>query len=204
MGKKIGRNDPCPCGSGFKFKHCCGAASPAQRRSRTVSFEEIPPEVKRMLISLQRREQERIRRFGHVRPPISIDHQGYKIVAVGNKLHYSKSWRTFHDFLFNYIAAVFTAEWGNAELRKPFEERHPVVQWYYHLCDVQRKHMTEPGQVYSAVATGPVMAYTALAYDLYTLDHHALLQKRLVERLKIKDQFQGARYETYVAAAFIT
>lgn len=24
--KKIGRNDPCPCGSGKKYKHCCGRA----------------------------------------------------------------------------------------------------------------------------------------------------------------------------------
>jgi len=24
-GKKIGRNDPCPCGSGKKYKHCCGS-----------------------------------------------------------------------------------------------------------------------------------------------------------------------------------
>jgi len=24
---KIGRNDPCPCGSGKKYKKCCGAAS---------------------------------------------------------------------------------------------------------------------------------------------------------------------------------
>lgn len=24
---KIGRNDPCPCGSGKKFKKCCGAAA---------------------------------------------------------------------------------------------------------------------------------------------------------------------------------
>ena len=23
-GPKIGRNDPCPCGSGKKYKHCCG------------------------------------------------------------------------------------------------------------------------------------------------------------------------------------
>jgi SEC-C motif-containing protein len=23
-GPKTGRNDPCPCGSGRKFKHCCG------------------------------------------------------------------------------------------------------------------------------------------------------------------------------------
>ena len=24
-GPRIGRNDPCPCGSGKKFKKCCGA-----------------------------------------------------------------------------------------------------------------------------------------------------------------------------------
>jgi preprotein translocase subunit SecA len=23
-GPKVGRNDPCPCGSGKKFKNCCG------------------------------------------------------------------------------------------------------------------------------------------------------------------------------------
>ena len=22
--EKVGRNDPCPCGSGLKYKHCCG------------------------------------------------------------------------------------------------------------------------------------------------------------------------------------
>nr|WP_298485451.1 SEC-C metal-binding domain-containing protein [uncultured Ruminococcus sp.] len=22
--KKVGRNDPCPCGSGKKYKKCCG------------------------------------------------------------------------------------------------------------------------------------------------------------------------------------
>src|SRR5262249_53323904 len=24
VGPKVGRNEPCPCGSGKKFKHCCG------------------------------------------------------------------------------------------------------------------------------------------------------------------------------------
>jgi hypothetical protein len=24
QGRKIGRNEPCPCGSGLKYKHCCG------------------------------------------------------------------------------------------------------------------------------------------------------------------------------------
>ncbi|MBN2302268.1 MAG: SEC-C domain-containing protein, partial [Lentisphaerae bacterium] len=23
-GPKVGRNDPCPCGSGKKYKNCCG------------------------------------------------------------------------------------------------------------------------------------------------------------------------------------
>jgi len=27
MSRKIGRNDPCPCGSGKKYKHCCGNAT---------------------------------------------------------------------------------------------------------------------------------------------------------------------------------
>ncbi|MGH7378531.1 MAG: SEC-C metal-binding domain-containing protein, partial [Candidatus Methylomirabilales bacterium] len=26
LGPKIGRNDPCPCGSGKKYKKCCGIA----------------------------------------------------------------------------------------------------------------------------------------------------------------------------------
>lgn len=29
MGKKVGRNDPCPCGSGEKFKRCCIDAPPS-------------------------------------------------------------------------------------------------------------------------------------------------------------------------------
>jgi uncharacterized protein len=27
MQPKVGRNEPCPCGSGKKFKKCCGAAA---------------------------------------------------------------------------------------------------------------------------------------------------------------------------------
>ena len=44
--KKVGRNDPCPCGSGKKYKHCCqgkdaqdgfsGAAAPGSPRSPAV------------------------------------------------------------------------------------------------------------------------------------------------------------------------
>ena len=33
----VGRNDPCPCGSGKKYKQCClGKAPPAARRKRAI------------------------------------------------------------------------------------------------------------------------------------------------------------------------
>jgi hypothetical protein len=201
---KIGRNNPCPCGSGRKYKRCCLARLP-QPLVRQASFEELPQEVREAFIRHHLQEQDRVRRFGHVRPPISVDHAGHKVVAVGSRLYWAKNWKTFHDFLINYIAMVLGKEWGDAELKKPFKDRHPVVQWYHHLCELQAKHADQPGtgEIYSATATGPVMAYLALAYDLYTLEHHALLQRKLVDRLKLKDQFQGARYETYVAGAFV-
>ena len=32
---KIGRNDPCPCGSGKKYKHCClNRPVPARQQAR--------------------------------------------------------------------------------------------------------------------------------------------------------------------------
>ena len=38
VGKKVGRNDPCPCGSGKKYKFCCGVStgSRAQGKYRYV------------------------------------------------------------------------------------------------------------------------------------------------------------------------
>lgn len=205
MSKKIGRNEKCPCGSGFKFKHCCGASTPSQRRSPPPPFrvEEIPPQVLQAVLEHQQKEQERIRKYGHVRPPITLEHQGHRLVATGNTLRFSKTWRTFHDFLGDYIKQVLGSDWGNAELKKSFEERHPILQWYHHVCLHQQRTVKVPGEIYETVATGPDMAYLSLAYDLYTLEHHALLREKLVKRLKLRDQFQGARYETYVAAAFV-
>jgi preprotein translocase subunit SecA len=33
-GRKVGRNDPCPCGSGKKYKFCCGAPRAASGESK--------------------------------------------------------------------------------------------------------------------------------------------------------------------------
>ena len=33
MAKDIGRNDPCPCGSGKKYKKCCGVTPQVKQRT---------------------------------------------------------------------------------------------------------------------------------------------------------------------------
>lgn len=207
MKKKIGRNDPCPCGSGQKYKKCHGShrqGDPSKfNPSDSQSFQNISSNIQNKIIEQEIIEKRRKLQYGNTRRIISADFNGYKIVAVGNQLHYSKKWRTFHDFLFDYIKNVLGPEWGNSELRKDFAERHPIIQWYKFLCDFQRKHTIKEGNIYSATCTGKVGAYISLAYDLYVLRHHSLLQKRLIERLKDKKQFQGARYEIYVTSSFI-
>ena len=207
---EIGRNAPCHCKSGKKYKKCCGSPTATSGQSQPPfeilygAPQDIPPDVLRAFREHQEKEIARIRRYGHVRPPIAVDHQGYKVVAVGNKLTWAKNWKTFHDFLFNYIAGGLGKEWGDAEIKKPFEERHPILQWYHQLCEFQRAHMAPDAQgIGEAIASGPVMAYLWLAYDLYTLEHHALLREKLVRRLKNREQFQGARYEVSVAAAWV-
>jgi hypothetical protein len=44
--KKIGRNDPCPCGSGKKFKKCCESTMLGGRFKATKIDAESAPQVR--------------------------------------------------------------------------------------------------------------------------------------------------------------
>lgn len=199
---KIRRNDPCLCGSGKKYKRCCLSSSDQR------GFRSVPPEIlletERRFQEHQRREHERRQRYGDVRPIIHLNFQDQKFVAVGNELHYSPNWKTFHDFLLTYMGSVLGSDWGNAELAKPLIERHQILQWWDHVCRFQQKHAQDQrGEVHEAIPDGITAAYLYLAYDLYLLRDHSKLQAEVVRRLKHPDQFQGARYELLVAAAMI-
>lgn len=141
--------------------------------------------------------------YGHVKEIISADYRGYRFIAVGNKLHYSQRWKTFPDFLFDYIRVTLGPEWGKAEMQKPEGERHEIVRWYSHVCDYQKLQQPGPNGLYAMVPDGISKAYLLLAYDLYILRHHQKLQERVIHRLKDTNQFQGARYELFVTAALI-
>ena len=202
---KIGRNDPCFCGSSRKFKHCHGAEQhtlPALlTRSRVEK--EIIEQGRRHFEKHKVQELQRQKQQGLGRPIISTDYNGYRFVAVGNQLHYGK-WKSFLDFLANYIKQTLGSEWGNADIAKSLAERHPLMQWYEKVCDLQAAHAKEPGALFCAPMTGAVSAYYRLAYNLYLIAHNGKdIQTRLIARLKNKYNFQGAFFETQVAAWLI-
>lgn len=155
-----------------------------------------------MIAQHKAKEFQREKQQGLGRPIIGTEFKGYQFVAVGNKLHYGK-WKTFFDFLSYYIKDTLGSEWGNAEIAKPLEQRHPILRWYDAVCHYQRKTIVESGKVFTAPMTGATAAYFGLAYNLYLLAHNVELQGRLVQRLKNPDQFRGAYYESFVAACFI-
>lgn len=194
---RIKRNDPCPCGSGKKYKRCHGALPPV-----AIRHDAVPPEVQRMIEQHKAKEMQREKQQGLGKPVIGTEFKGYQFVAVGNKLHYGR-WKTFFDFLGGYIKDTLGSDWGNAEIAKPLEDRHPILQWYDAVCHYQQKTIVEPGKVHSAPMSGATAAYFGLAYNLYLLAHNVELQNRLVQRLKNPDQFHGAYYEAFVAGCFI-
>lgn len=197
--RKIGRNVPCPCGSGKKYKRCHGALN----QSGLPMSSSLTDEIKKKLAEMDAAQKQRQKQQGLGKPIISLLHNGYRFVAVGNRLYWSDKWKSFHDFLLAYIRDALGGEWGNAELKKPFEKRHTVLQWYDRLCRYQQETIITPGAVHTAPMIGAVAAYINLAYNLYLLAHNIKIQSRLIERLRDERQFQGAHYETYVAAAFI-
>jgi hypothetical protein len=188
---KIGRNEQCPCGSGIKYKRCHGCdASVALMTDKAIARSEAH--------RIQRQRQQ-----GLGKPIISAEFGGQRLVAVKNRLLHSKRWLTFQDFLFDYIGAALGSSWGNEELKRPPDARHPVVTWYVKACDYRKTLKKETNKVHTAPMTGAIAAFLHLAYDLYALDHNAELQQKLIARLRNHDQFNGARYEVFVAAKFV-
>ena len=138
------------------------------------------------------------------RPIVSFKANDHQLVAAGNSLYWSRNWKTFPDFLSDYMKHITGGEWGNAEIKKPLAERHTLLQWYEEYCHFQRQHgLTPAGEIRSAPATGVANCYIGLAYNLYLIKHNVELQDRMIKRLKDPAQFQGAYYELMVANILI-
>lgn len=185
MKNKIGRNDKCPCNSGKKYKLC-----------HMIKNEKLTIE-KEIASIFQKTKQQ-----GYGIPITAKKNKDVTEITVGGK-KYKGKWKTFHDFLFQYLQIIFGADWGNLEIKKPEHEKHPLIKIYQKSCEHQKKFVKMPGKINSAPFNGADSVYLWLSYNLYLIAHNSELQDRLIDRLKHPDQFAGAYYETYVAAILI-
>ncbi len=202
--QKIGRNQPCPCGSGKKYKHChlshleghetgpAGGWSSIQRRREAAE-------------AVQRRRQQQ---QGLGRPIISERVSGQRVVAVGARLYHSTKWHTFHDFLRDYLLGSMGPDWANGEQTKPAGKRHPIMQWYASAIEQAKALQTANGTIINGPMTGAIRAFLNLAYNIYLIAHHGdgqAMADIYLRRLRSAraDDFNGALFETYAAAAFL-
>ncbi len=82
------------------------------------------------------------------RPIISNEFKEHRMVAVGNTVYWSKTWKTFPDFLNDYVKKTLGPDWGSAELKKSLQERHPIMQWYNAYARYQTQTIKEKGRVW--------------------------------------------------------
>lgn len=81
-----------------------------------------------MRARLEAEEHQRAVQEGLGRPIVVLEMDDrVRIVAVKNRLLHSKKWKTFHDFLGENIKMAIGPGWGNIELKKPLEGRHPLL-----------------------------------------------------------------------------
>ena len=143
------------------------------------------------------------RKFGKIPPLIALSKNGTTYIAVGGEVRYSKDWKTFPDFLMDYLKLILGTDWWTKECKKNVSDRHTIVNWSYDTYEFKKRLMPDKNGIYCAIPTGPYSGLLHIAYDIYVLDHHLKLQTEMIRRLKIQDQFQGARYELYTAASCI-
>jgi hypothetical protein len=99
-----------------------------------------------------------------------------------------------------YVGYKLNRGWVSAELEKSEIQQHQVIRW------LKSRIAHGTAQQGSAVKTfiGADICYRFLGYHLALISEHANLSRKLIERLKLPDSFQAARFEVSIAAAMIT
>ncbi|MCK6505734.1 SEC-C domain-containing protein [Myxococcota bacterium] len=192
------RNLPCPCGSRQKFKRCHG------REGRR--FADVLIGLNAAIAQLREAEESesrRVARFGEGRPLIHAEFKGHKLVAIGSEVRHAKEWRTFPDFLHDYVVQLLGEAWFNAELSRPIHDRHPVMAWRWGHYEAAKKLVPGPDGLLVSIPTGDEAALLTLANDLFVLRHNGAFQDDILDRLRHRDQFAGARYELFAASTCV-
>jgi len=205
---KIGRNDQCPCGSGKKYKKCCLIKPKLVPKVTKVAS---TPKLEALRDKINQENEERRRKYleplgiyiDFVKPLIF---KGRKFWALGSRVYYERPpEETFHEFIIFVLCQTLGEEWRLQQVALPEEQQHFAYRCYGKYNEWRKKNHTDhnrQGKVWAALPDGWTRAFIALAFDVCSLIHKDYLSEKLLNRLRNKDQYQGARYEVAIMAMF--
>jgi len=98
---------------------------------------------------------------------------------------------------------VLGRDWILTESQKPLENQHQIVQLHGALFRQLRNASVDHNGDFAFSPCGSSNYFYSLAYDLFVLQDAGVLNARVLQRLKDKGQFQGARHEIFVAATCV-
>ena len=148
------------------------------------------------------RLQRQMLAFGRARVPLAEVVDKDRIVVAGAQIFRIPSDWSFHQFLLSYGKGQLGADWVRANLEKG-SRAHPVVTYLANgLAGIRAAGRSE-GNFAKLTMNGELYAFLSFAYDLFTLADNAKVQQSLLSRVRHADQFQGARYEIYIAASLL-
>ena len=201
---RLGRNDPCHCGSGRKYGRCHLTSDREAERALAEALPEIQKMAARQRDTTERLHQE----FGvYVNYVSPITFQGGRVWAIGSRLYPNRPPNeTFHEFLIHVLRETLGEPWRAEQAALPERDRHLVLRcseayakWKTDNADPEV--LQREGR-FGAFPNGWVQAFISLAWDVATLIHASNLPEALINRLRDARAYQGARYETAVAAIF--
>jgi hypothetical protein len=182
---KIGRNDPCHCGSGKKYKKCC------------LDKKIVPLDVRLMPYEQYEKPEP------HIDFVKSLVHQGYRMRTYANKIWPRPAKETLHEFIIYNLMATYGQTWYDSQKNLNPVDQHILYKWYQSYKAWSKLNSTEENRNaigFGAMPTGDVQALATFAYDVFCLQAFFLFPDFFVKRLRNRQEFQGAKYEVTVAA----
>lgn len=153
-----------------------------------------------------RAEQNALRQLGiNMNFVTPIVFKGQKAWAIRNRVYHSRPpQETFHEFIVFVLFATLGQEWFDRQ--KAEADKHFIIQCYEAFLALKSKAAVPANQkgehLWSVDMDGPTKYLLSLAFDVASLAHAQPIPERLLNRLRDRNQFQGARYELGIAAIF--
>jgi hypothetical protein len=138
--------------------------------------------------------------YGRVRfPEIFVRKSGTALFGVGSQYWSHSHKSSFRGCLIHILQEEIGVDFFEKQRQVEPDRQHPLAVWNFAAEAWSERHSDSA----SIPEIGASASFTMLAYHIYLLKENGNIPQAVLDRLRHADQFQGARYEIYVAAMMI-